>query len=157
MHGWAEMSADSKPHQNVPNILIIEDNSADVDLLKFGLTQTGERYVLEVLADGEEALGFIEEHRAGARHSDPCVIVLDLHLPRYNGVQILNAIRRTPMLSHIHVVVLTGFASPKEEFQVNELGGLCMRKPFDLNGYLALAQELLSLCKGYRPVAAGSL
>ena len=105
----------------VPRILVIEDNLADVYLIRHALDQLGEPFHLDVLPDGEAALAFIAEHRTGMRKPEPCVILLDLHLPKYNGIEVLTAIRLEPVLTHIGVVVLTSDASPQEWAQVTEL------------------------------------
>ena len=55
-----------------------------------------EDYELEILKNGEEALRFVREHRTGIRQPEPCVILLDLHLPMYDGMAILRAIREAP-------------------------------------------------------------
>jgi len=133
---------------SIPTILVIEDNQADIFILRHAFDQVGEPYMLEVLTDGEAALAFIGEHRRGAREPHPCVILLDLHLPKYNGIEVLAAIREEPPLSHIHVVVLTSRASPHEEKQVTELGGICCLKPAGLQATKLLASEIISLCKG---------
>jgi CheY-like chemotaxis protein len=133
---------------SIPTILIIEDNLADVFLFRHAFDELGEPYLLEVLTDGEGALAFVAEHRSGARKPEPCVILLDLHLPKYNGLEVLAAIRVEPPLSHIHVVVLTSRASPEEEIKVMQLGGICRIKPPNLAGIKKLAIELMDICKG---------
>ena len=130
-----------------PRIVVVEDNAADVALLRYGLDQLGVEYELDTLRDGEEALHFVEERRAGARGHDPCVIVLDLHLPRHNGLEVLDAIKRTPQLALISVVVLTGSASPHEELEIRELGGVCLKKPTALDNYIKFAEELMAVCR----------
>lgn len=132
----------------VPTILMIEDNLADVYLLRHVMDEQGEEYYLEVLPDGEAALAFVAEHRAGIRQHDPCVILLDLHLPKYNGIEVLKAIREEPKLTHIHVVVLTSAASPADCDELTSLGGICRIKPPDLVDVKALAIDIMALCKG---------
>ena|SRR5580700_11177258 len=129
-------------------ILIIEDNPADVVLLRHALNHQGEPYDLELLSDGEMALRFVDEHRTGKREPHPCVIVLDLHLPICDGIAVLKAIRQSPALTHIHVVALSGFANPQEEAAILALGGLYRQKPFVLFQCLELAAEILAICKG---------
>src|ERR1700760_3163041 len=103
---------------NAARIAVIEDNASDVRLLRHALDELGEPYEFEVLRDGEEAMQFVEQHRLGIRKPDPCVIVLDLHLPRYDGTAVLQALRAAPSLGHIRVIVLTTQASPAEEAAV---------------------------------------
>ena len=103
-------------------ILMIEDNDADIQLLSFALDQQEEDYELEILNDGEAALRFVQEHRTGIRQPDPCVILLDLHLPRYDGVAILRAIREAPPLEHLKVIVLTGQPAPSQKDQMGVSG-----------------------------------
>jgi len=133
---------------SVPRILVIEDNVADVFLFRHFLDEQGEEYSLEVLPDGEAALAFVAQHRSGVRQPEPCVILLDLHLPKYNGIEVLTAIRQEPVLTHIHVVVLTSDASPDEQAQVTRLGGICCVKPAGVDAMKTLAGEILALCKG---------
>ena len=135
-----------------PTILVVEDNSADVMLLRVALDRLKEEYILDVLRDGDEALQFVDEHRSGLRRLDPCVIVLDLHLPRHDGLEILRAIKRAPALAHIHVVILTSLATPSEEFHVQASGGTFLEKPAHLDGYIRLAERLIEICKNTEPV-----
>jgi CheY-like chemotaxis protein len=134
-----------------PTILVIDDNSADIFLLRHGLDQQGEPYQLEILADGPAALRFIDEHRTGWREPNPRVILLDLQLPKHNGLKVLRAIKREPVLAHIQVLVLTSFASPIEETNIRSMGAFCRVKPVSLSGYEELAVEVLEICKGSAP------
>ena len=133
-----------------PTILVIDDNSADVFLLRHGLDQLGEAYQLEILADGDAALQFVDEHRRGVREPNPCVILLDLQLPEHKGLEGLRAIKREPVLAHIKVVVMTSFASPNEEAKIRSMGAFCRVKPGpkSVSGYDELAAEVLEICKG---------
>jgi len=133
---------------SIPTILVIEDNQADIFILRHAFDASGEPYELEILTDGESAIAFVAEHRTGSRKPEPCVILLDLHLPKYNGIEVLSAIRHEPPLSHIHVVVLTSRASPHEEKRVTELGGVCCLKPTGLDATKLLAAEIIGLCQG---------
>jgi len=128
-------------------IVLIEDNPADTLLLRNALDDIGEPYVLEVLADGQAALEFVREH-CRTRSSQPCLIILDLHLPRYDGVTILRAIRSEPELAKIAVAVLTGSHSPAETAEVLGLGVQSFRiKPMNLEDIFALARDLIHICK----------
>ena len=129
-------------------IVAVEDNSADVFLLRHALDQHHEDYVLEVLADGEEAIEFVHRQRSAGPDAEPCVIVLDLHLPKLDGATVLKAIRQEPALAFVHVVALTTLASPKDEREVRELGVRLYRaKPTLVEEWIKLAGEILEVCR----------
>lgn len=135
-------------------IVVVEDNSADVFLLRHALDQNHEEYVLEVLKDGEEAIDFVEQRRVAGREGEPCVIVLDLHLPKHDGTAVLKVIKQEPALAFVHVVALTTLASPKDEQEVRELGVRLYRaKPTLVEEWIQLAAEILEICREQMRVA----
>jgi CheY-like chemotaxis protein len=132
---------------NPGKILVIEDNPADVFLLRFALNHHKEEYELELLRDGQEALRFVTQQRALAPEPEPCVIVLDLNLPGHDGRSVLQAIRDEPLLAHVRVVALSGSVSPKDELEIQRLGVRLYRaKPMRLDDWIALAGEILAIC-----------
>jgi CheY-like chemotaxis protein len=135
-------------------IVLIDDNEVDVTLFRYALDQQKEDYELEILSDGSKALQFVSEHRTGVREPIPCVILLDLYLPLFDGLAILRAIRQAPALEHIHVVVLTGMASPQQQLEIVNMGALYRRKSSSLDDLLKLAAEVLVLCKASSKTAA---
>lgn len=140
--------SNTDPVEQPARIVVVEDIASDVRLLRHALEELGESAVLEVLRDGEEALQFVHEHRMFVRQPDPCVIVLDLHLPKYDGVAVLKAIKQEPSLAHIRIVVLTASSSPKEELDVRQMGvRLYRRKPSNLDEFIEVAREILAICK----------
>jgi chemotaxis family two-component system response regulator Rcp1 len=144
-----------KPTESPARILVVEDNQADVFLLRHALDEHRKGYQLEVLRDGAEALRFVEDQRTLTRDPNPCAIVLDLHLPKHDGAAVLKAIRDEPTLAHIHVVALTSFASPTEEKEVRELGiRLYRSKPTDLDEWINLAGDILAICNDGAEVPA---
>jgi CheY-like chemotaxis protein len=130
-----------------PKILVIDDSSTDIELLRFALDRQREECELEVLHDGAEALQFIREHRTGTREPEPCVIVLDIHLPMHDGMEVLKAVRLEPALTHIQVVVLSSFLSTEKRAEVEQCGAVYRIKPSTLAELLDLATEILALCK----------
>lgn len=139
---------------NPARILVVDDNTADVNLLRMALDQQGEAYELHVLESGDEALQFVREHRNRLQQPNPCVILLDLHLPKYDGLAILQAIKQAPVLAHIHVIVLSGMASPAEKAGIATMGAVYRQKPFGLHEYLDLGAEILALCQDASVAAA---
>jgi CheY-like chemotaxis protein len=139
-------------------ILVVDDSTADVSLLRVALNQQDEPYELEVLETAEQALAFVQERRnqfhAEFHAEEPCVILLDLHLPRYDGITILKAIKQAPVLANIHVMVLSGIASPQEQFKIATMGAIYRQKPSNLEGYLDLGAEIFAVCAGSKKAAA---
>src|SRR5438270_5967132 len=86
-------------------IVLIEDNAADVTLVRYALDSQQEPYRLDVLTDGEQALQFVREYASNGGEPEPCVLLLDLHLPKNDGFEVLRAIRDAPALSNLRVVV----------------------------------------------------
>jgi CheY-like chemotaxis protein len=135
-------------------IVVIEDNPADVLLLRIALDERGEPYDLVVLSDGEQALAYIAEH-ARTSAPDPCAVVLDLHLPRYDGLAVLKALRASPELSHVRVAILTSAASPREEAELKNFGvNLYRQKPLMIEEFMHLGGEILALCADEQAVGA---
>lgn len=133
-----------------PIIIVVEDNPSDVFLLRYALDYHAQDYQLEVLSDGEQAIRFVKNQR-NIPQPVPCVIVLDWHLPKHNGAEVLRAIRTEPVLAHVHVVALTTLP-PKDEVELQRLGvRLHARKPTDLENWFTLGGRILEICyKGVR-------
>jgi len=135
-------------HPSPAKIVVVEDNAADVFLLRHALDQNAEEYLLDVLRDGEAAIEFIERQRSAGPDAEPCVIVLDLHLPKHDGTTVLRMIKREPALAFVQVVALTTLASPKDEQEIRELGVRLYRaKPTQLDDWIKLAGEILEICR----------
>ena len=129
-------------------ILVVEDSPADVLLLRHALDQHAEPYELQVLKDGAEALAFCAAQQHPGSESAPCVMVLDLHLPKHDGLAVLAALKREPALNHIRVIALSSFASPRDEAQLHSLGvRLYCEKPGELDGWITLARDILTICR----------
>lgn len=77
---------------SLARLVLIEDNHADVCLLQQALKELQEPYELEVFEDGEAAIRYFDE-QAHSTAPGPCLVILDLYLPRYNGLEILTALR----------------------------------------------------------------
>lgn len=135
-------------HSSAAKIVMVEDNSADVFLLRHALDQHPEEYILDVLRDGEEAIEFVEGQRSTRGNAEPCVIVLDLHLPKHDGTAVLKLIKKEPALASVRVVALTTLASPRDEQEVRELGVRLYRaKPTLVEEWIKLAGEILEVCR----------
>jgi chemotaxis family two-component system response regulator Rcp1 len=123
-------------------ILLGEDNPADVYLIRQALDEIGITYDLKVAVHGGEVLDLV----AGKPSGVPDLIVLDLNLPRHEGLEILKFIRESVDLSRVPVVILTSSDSPKDRIAASELGADCyIRKPSNLDEFMAIGRTFHSL------------
>jgi CheY-like chemotaxis protein len=139
----------------LPNakIVLVDDSPSDTNVLSLALSSLEEDIEIEIVNDGRKALEFVHIQRKNREEAHPCVIVLDLHLPRHDGIEILKAIREAPALDHVQVVILTGAATRAEQAELNRMGAHYRTKPMNLSGYDELAADLLALCKGLQVAA----
>ncbi|HLG97684.1 MAG TPA: response regulator [Bryobacteraceae bacterium] len=131
-----------------PYVVMVEDNPGDVELLRIALNQQGEPFELAALSDGDAALRFIADQHVRVREPIPCVLLLNVHLPKYGGIEVLAAVRRAPALRHVQVVMLSsGNVRPREEVEIQMWGALFREKPREFSEVLQLAADVLELCK----------
>lgn len=127
------------------DVLLAEDNAADVYLIREALREHGVDCHLQVASDGQEVLDALigDPLRAGALK----LIILDLNLPRHDGIEILERLRDTG-LARIPVVVLTSSDSQRDRDLAIRLGAVrFLRKPSGLDQFLSLGavfKELLA-------------
>ncbi|HET8650833.1 MAG TPA: response regulator [Gemmatimonadales bacterium] len=88
----------------VLNILLVEDDEVDVMNVRRAFAKSHIANPLFVASDGLEALDML---RSGAVPADRRIVLLDLNMPRMNGIEFLQELRRSPELRHTTVVVLT--------------------------------------------------
>ena len=88
-------------------ILLVEDNPADVRLTQEALKEGKVRNNLHHVSDGEEALAYLRREGTYARAVRPDIVLLDLNLPKRDGREVLADIKADPELRRIPVVVLT--------------------------------------------------
>jgi len=126
-------------------VLLADDNPSDVYLIGEALREHGVDCMLRVASDGKDALGIISGEAPGT--GSISLIILDLNLPRHDGIEILQRLRQSAWLEHIPVVVLTSSDSPRDRLMANELGATrYLQKPSNLEEFLGLGaifKELL--------------
>ena len=128
------------------DILVIEDNPADVRLLRLALDETGLAYELTVIDDGAEALCFVRREGKYAATPKPDLVVLDLNLPKKSGMEVLAALRANKELSNTPVAVVTSSSAPLERAQVEGLRvERFITKPPELEDFLRIGAMLIEV------------
>jgi two-component system response regulator len=127
-------------------ILLVEDNRADVYLFRKALENTKLSFELTVISDGSEALDFVGREGKYADSPVPDLAILDLNLPKNDGSQVLEAIRRSQYFSKVPVVITSSSTSPHERIQVERLGiAKYFRKPPHLEEFLQIGDDVRQL------------
>lgn len=128
-------------------ILLAEDNPADVYLIREAICKHGALNDLDliVVTDGEQAIDFILRRGRFGESCRPDLIILDLNLPKNDGVDVLRCVREQSDLGSVPVVILTSSDSPTDRSATASLGAdNFITKPSDLDAFMALGGMLLS-------------
>lgn len=88
-------------------ILLIEDNEMDIDLTQQAFAEYAVANPIAICRDGEEAIAYIDQHASADDGRLPIVILLDLRLPRVDGLEVLRYARRQPVWRQLPIVVMT--------------------------------------------------
>jgi len=122
-------------------ILLVEDNPMDVELTKRALARHRVANVVLVARDGEEALAYFPRWEAG--EPLPVVILLDLHLPKVDGLQVLSQIKSHPQFRAIPVVVLTTSSEDRDMQTAYQLGANSyIVKSVDFDKFMQVAEQI---------------
>ena len=124
--------------ESLRQILLVEDNPADVELLVEALEEHAVSCELLIVTNGERAAIFLDEIDAG-KQSCPDLFILDLNLPRMSGTEILERMRGSSACQHVPVVILTSSDSQKDKDAVARFNPCrYLRKPITLESFLRL-------------------
>lgn len=133
------------------HIIVVEDNEADVFLLRMALEEAGLPCELQVCSDGPDVLRLIDDVDAGSAPL-PDLLLLDLNLPRCGGDRILQRFRQSAKCESTPVIVITSSDSPKDRARAAALGATYFRKPADLDEFMKIAEVVQRvLTAGKRP------
>ena len=118
------------------NILLVEDSPGDVELTREALSHGRFSHSLDVVSDGEEALIFLNKQGKYFNAQTPDLILLDLNMPRKDGLEVLKEISSSASLKTIPVIILTTSNSELDIFKCYDNGANSyFVKPVDLNEF----------------------
>ena len=124
-------------------ILLVEDNPADVRLTQEALKEEKLHINLSVVNDGVEAIDFLRKKGKYSNAVKPDLILLDLNLPKKDGREVLKEIKSDDSLKFIPVVVLTVSRAEEDVFKSYNLHANCyITKPLDLNQFSRVVKSI---------------
>jgi chemotaxis family two-component system response regulator Rcp1 len=125
------------------NILLVEDNPGDVELTEDALRRSKVATKVSVVTDGEDAMDYLRQQSAFEEETMPDLVLLDLNLPRKDGMEVLREMKEDPNLRHIPVVVLTTSEAERDILASYELGANCfISKPVDLTEFRKVVESI---------------
>ncbi len=126
-------------------ILLVEDNPHDLELTLIALERSQLANEVIVVRDGADALDYLHVRGAFAEreHGNPAVVLLDLKLPKVDGLEVLGAIRENPALKSLPVVMLTSSREEQDLIRSYELGvNAYVVKPVDFKEFVRAISDL---------------
>jgi len=125
------------------HILLVEDNPDDVELTLRAFRHNDIRHHIHVARDGGEALDWLHHEGADTPGGLPTVVLLDLHLPKIDGLEVLRRIRADARTSLVPVVILTSSDEPADLLLGYRLGANSfVRKPVAFGDLMEAARQI---------------
>ena len=136
------MASEATAERNI-HILLVEDNPADVNMMQETLEESMVAATLHVVSDGEAAIRFLHHEGAFAAVPRPDLVLLDIGLPKKNGLEVLAEVKGDPLLRRIPVIILTTSKAEEDILKSYDLhANSYITKPVHLDGFLQLVRSL---------------
>jgi CheY-like chemotaxis protein len=126
-------------------IVLVEDDDGHADLVERNLERVGVSNAILRLRDGQEALNFLlgQDESSPWRRGSPILLLLDIKMPRVDGVEVLRQIKSVPQTALIPVIMLTTTDDPREIQKCYELGcSVYITKPVDYQAFVDAVHRL---------------
>jgi CheY-like chemotaxis protein len=124
-------------------ILLVEDSPDDADHMREALDESELRTNVTVVEDGEDAILYLRRQGPFAAAIRPDLILLDLHLPRKSGQEVLAEIKEDESLRRIPVIIMTSLDSERVFQDAYDLhANCCVRKPADLEQFALTVKKI---------------
>lgn len=129
----------------LPRILYAEDNENDVELTLAALSEINLANQIDVVRDGEEALDYLlcKGKYAERSNGNPAFVLLDIKMPKLDGIEVLRAIRANEALASLPVVMLTSSQMESDVFESYHLG---------VNGFVVKPIDFAEFVKAVRTI-----
>jgi CheY-like chemotaxis protein len=128
---------------DVVDVLLVEDDPGDVLMTREAFEHYRIRHPLHVVADGEQAISFLRKKGEYASVPRPGLILLDLNLPRRNGIEVLAEVKADQALLEIPVVVLTTSQADEDVARCYSLhANAYVSKPVDFERFIEVIRQI---------------
>lgn len=118
-------------------VLLVEDNEGDVRLIKEAFSESKIDKTFNVARDGEDALNYLYAKGKYTERIKPDIVLLDINLPKKNGFEVLESIKKDPELKKIPVIMLSSSSSEEHVIKSYDLNANCyVTKPVDFDEYI---------------------
>lgn len=129
-----------------PEILLVEDNPADVELVEEALTEAAFDCVLVVVRDGLQAIKLVERLDADTSERCPDLVLLDLNLPNVTGEAVLSRLRSSERWNTAKVLIISSSNAPLDRERTMKLGASdYFHKPSNLEQFMTLGPRVKAL------------
>jgi chemotaxis family two-component system response regulator Rcp1 len=133
----------TRGHAQPVAVLLVEDCPDDAELMVKALRQCALEPLVNVVEDGEEAIDYLRRQGAFCDAVRPDLILLDLHLPRKGGHEVLAEIKADDRLRRIPVIIMTGSEDETDFQTAYELyANCCVSKPSDLDEFALAVKQI---------------
>lgn len=125
------------------NVLLVEDDSKTEYLIDFALSEIQQNNYLTIVHDGQEAIDVIKKYQQKLMTPELKLVILDLKLPKLNGIEVLKEIRKHSVTQFVPVVIFTSSEDPNVINQCYQAGANSyIVKPFDFDEFTECIQCL---------------
>lgn len=132
------------------DLLVVDDNPADVALVSEALAASKHRSRLHTVGDGVEAMAFLNHRDKYVNAIRPDLVILDLNLPKKSGLAVLAAMKAAPELRQIPVVIFSSSLLGKDVARSYDMGANCyVSKPGNLNDFLFAIKSIEEFWFGF--------
>ena len=153
----ASRSPSEEPAGKRYQILIVEDNNADVFLVRQAIKTAKIQADLHVVSDGEKAIRFIDQADRDDAAPSPVLVILDINLPRKQGGEVLEHIRNSRRSGHALVIAISTSDSPRDRESMTRLGAeRYFHKPSKYSDFMKLGETAQDLLSTHAPLASAS-
>ena len=125
------------------DILLVEDNEDDILLIEEAFSDEKFMHLLCAVRDGEEAMAYLRNEGKYQRATKPGIILLDINMPKKNGFEVLDEIKKDSSINHIPVMMLST-SDRKEDITRSYAKGACsyIKKPASFDKFKSVVNQI---------------